>query len=257
MAAQRVKGVAHHQQLAGGVDVGPLNAARVPRVANLHPLHGGQDVMEARAAQHLATGLIGHGKGEAVAFFAHLQRGLDVATRLVWLGHRGDAQLPQFAVGGGGAQAVFVRQFQRHQVQASVGHIRDLVEPKNLPPELKKGPLGKFSIDVDNGFEPYYVVSDTKKKTVLVPKEQVAAKKAAPVSEEAPAADEAPAAEAEANTPAEDVVAEAADAAEEAVAVIEDAVADAAEETVEAPAAEEAAVVEEAAEEAAAPAEEA
>ncbi|MFN4002939.1 type I DNA topoisomerase [Microcella sp.] len=53
-----------------------------------------------------------------------------------------------------------------YEVQASVGHIRDLVEPKNLPPELKKGPLGKFSIDVDNGFEPYYVVSDSKKKTV-------------------------------------------------------------------------------------------
>ncbi|MDO9590206.1 MAG: type I DNA topoisomerase, partial [Microcella sp.] len=53
-----------------------------------------------------------------------------------------------------------------YEVQASVGHIRDLVEPKNLPPELKKGPLGKFSIDVENGFEPYYVVSDSKKKTV-------------------------------------------------------------------------------------------
>lgn len=63
---------------------------------------------------------------------------------------------------------------------------------------------------------------DTKKKTVLVPKEQVAAKKAAP------AADEAPAAEAEVNTPAEDVVAEAADAANEAVASVEDAVAEAA-----------------------------
>ncbi|MBT2502958.1 type I DNA topoisomerase [Curtobacterium sp. ISL-83] len=53
-----------------------------------------------------------------------------------------------------------------YEVQASVGHIRDLIEPKNLPPELKKGPLGKFSVDVDNGFEPYYVVSDAKKKTV-------------------------------------------------------------------------------------------
>jgi DNA topoisomerase-1 len=51
-------------------------------------------------------------------------------------------------------------------VQASVGHIRDLIEPKNLPPELKKGSLGKFSVDVDNRFEPYYVVSDAKKKTV-------------------------------------------------------------------------------------------
>ena len=53
-----------------------------------------------------------------------------------------------------------------YEVQASVGHIRDLVEPKNLPPELKKGSLGKFSVDVENGFEPYYVISDAKKKTV-------------------------------------------------------------------------------------------
>jgi len=53
-----------------------------------------------------------------------------------------------------------------YEVQASVGHIRDLIEPKNLPPELKKGSVGKFSIDVENGFTPYYVVSDAKKKTV-------------------------------------------------------------------------------------------
>jgi DNA topoisomerase-1 len=53
-----------------------------------------------------------------------------------------------------------------YEVQASVGHIRDLIEPKNLPPELKKGAMGKFSVDVDNGFEPYYVISDAKKKTV-------------------------------------------------------------------------------------------
>ena len=53
-----------------------------------------------------------------------------------------------------------------YEVQASVGHIRDLIEPKNLPPELKKGSLGKFSVDVENDFEPYYVVSDQKRKTV-------------------------------------------------------------------------------------------
>lgn len=53
-----------------------------------------------------------------------------------------------------------------YEVMASVGHIRDLIEPKNLPPELKKGSLGKFSVDVENGFEPYYVVSEQKKKTV-------------------------------------------------------------------------------------------
>ncbi|MEP6482776.1 MAG: type I DNA topoisomerase, partial [Rhodoglobus sp.] len=66
------------------------------------------------------------------------------------------------------AKAKTIAQFlgDGYEVQASVGHIRDLIEPKNLPPELKKGSLGKFSVDVDNGFAPYYVVSDAKKKTV-------------------------------------------------------------------------------------------
>lgn len=53
-----------------------------------------------------------------------------------------------------------------YEVLSSVGHIRDLIEPKYLPAELKKGSIGKFSVDVDNGFEPYYVVSASKKKTV-------------------------------------------------------------------------------------------
>ena len=53
-----------------------------------------------------------------------------------------------------------------YDVMSSVGHIRDLIEPKNLPPGLKKGTLGKFSVDVEGGFVPYYVVSDAKKKTV-------------------------------------------------------------------------------------------
>jgi len=53
-----------------------------------------------------------------------------------------------------------------YEVLASVGHIRDLVEPKNLPPEKKKGSLGKFSIDIENDFEPYYAISAGKTKTV-------------------------------------------------------------------------------------------
>ena len=66
------------------------------------------------------------------------------------------------------AKAKTIAQFlgDGYEVQASVGHIRDLIEPKNLPPELKKGSIGKFSIDVENDFTPYYVVSDAKKKTV-------------------------------------------------------------------------------------------
>ena len=53
-----------------------------------------------------------------------------------------------------------------YEVIASVGHIRDLAEPSELPSDLKKGPFGKFAVDVDNGFAPYYVVAENKKKTV-------------------------------------------------------------------------------------------
>ena len=53
-----------------------------------------------------------------------------------------------------------------YEVIASVGHIRDLAEPSELPTELKKGPFGKFAVDVENGFAPYYVVNANKKKTV-------------------------------------------------------------------------------------------
>jgi len=51
-------------------------------------------------------------------------------------------------------------------VEASVGHIRDLPQPSELPPEMKKGPFGRFAVDVDNGFEAYYVVDADKKKKV-------------------------------------------------------------------------------------------
>lgn len=51
-------------------------------------------------------------------------------------------------------------------VAASIGHIRDLPLPKELPPEMKKGPFGRFAVNVEDGFEPYYVVNSDKKKTV-------------------------------------------------------------------------------------------
>ena len=52
------------------------------------------------------------------------------------------------------------------EVEASRGHIRDLPQPSELPAEMKKGPFGKFAVDVDNGFEAYYVVDSDKKKMV-------------------------------------------------------------------------------------------
>jgi DNA topoisomerase-1 len=53
-----------------------------------------------------------------------------------------------------------------YEVEASVGHIRDLPQPSELPADMKKGPFGKFAVDVHNGFEPYYVVDADKKKVV-------------------------------------------------------------------------------------------
>ena len=53
-----------------------------------------------------------------------------------------------------------------YDVEASVGHIRDLPQPSELPADMKKGPFGKFAVDVDNGFAPYYVVDSDKKKKV-------------------------------------------------------------------------------------------
>jgi small subunit ribosomal protein S16 len=129
--------------------------------------------------------------------------------------------------------------------------------------QASKGDKNAKNVVQTKAPKPEFII-DTKKKTVLLAKEELVAKKAPVVeapAEEAPVADatveaeavvEAPVeaaaeavVEAAAETPAaEDVIAEAADAAEEAVEMIEDAVAD--EAAVEAPAAEEAAVVEEA-----------
>ena len=52
-----------------------------------------------------------------------------------------------------------------YEVLSSVGHIRDLADKKSIPAE-KKAAYGKYSIDIENGFDPLYVVSDRKTKTV-------------------------------------------------------------------------------------------
>ncbi len=53
-----------------------------------------------------------------------------------------------------------------YTVDASVGHIRDLPNPSELPPDMKKGPYGKFAINIEADFDPYYVVDADKKKKV-------------------------------------------------------------------------------------------
>ncbi|MGG5259942.1 type I DNA topoisomerase [Phycicoccus avicenniae] len=51
-------------------------------------------------------------------------------------------------------------------VEASVGHIRDIPTPSEMPAEIKKGPFGKFGVNIDDDFDPYYVVDVDKKKKV-------------------------------------------------------------------------------------------
>jgi DNA topoisomerase-1 len=51
-------------------------------------------------------------------------------------------------------------------VEASVGHIRDIPTPSEMPADMKKGPFGRFGVNVEEDFEPYYVVDADKKKKV-------------------------------------------------------------------------------------------
>ncbi|HWK19768.1 MAG TPA: type I DNA topoisomerase [Microbacteriaceae bacterium] len=53
-----------------------------------------------------------------------------------------------------------------YEVLASVGHIRDIPKPSELPADLKKGPFGEFAVDVEHGFTPYYAISPRSSKTV-------------------------------------------------------------------------------------------
>ena len=52
-----------------------------------------------------------------------------------------------------------------YTVMASVGHIRDLAQPSQVP-AADKTKFGKFGVDVEDGFKPYYIVDGNKKKTV-------------------------------------------------------------------------------------------
>ncbi len=56
-----------------------------------------------------------------------------------------------------------------YTVMASMGHVRDLPESAaDIPPEIKKlkGNLAKYGVDIENNFEPLYIVPKEKKKLV-------------------------------------------------------------------------------------------
>jgi DNA topoisomerase-1 len=52
-------------------------------------------------------------------------------------------------------------------VESSIGHIRDLPQSAaETPATIKDKPWGRLAVDVDNGFEPYYVVPRDKKQHI-------------------------------------------------------------------------------------------
>jgi DNA topoisomerase-1 len=60
-------------------------------------------------------------------------------------------------------------------VESSVGHIRDLPQrAAEIPAKHKKEPWARLGVDIENDFEPLYVVDADKKKTVETLKKQVA-----------------------------------------------------------------------------------
>lgn len=54
-----------------------------------------------------------------------------------------------------------------YEVLASVGHIREIAAGKKIPDELKTNPtIRDFGVDIDNDFEPVFIISDGKQRTV-------------------------------------------------------------------------------------------
>ena len=54
-----------------------------------------------------------------------------------------------------------------YTVLASVGHVRDLASrASDLPAEDRKKPWAKLAVNVDEAFQPFYVVHDNKKDTI-------------------------------------------------------------------------------------------
>lgn len=55
----------------------------------------------------------------------------------------------------------------KYQVEASIGHVRDLPEgKKDCPEKFKKEEWAYLGVDIDDGFKPIYIVPDEKKKQV-------------------------------------------------------------------------------------------
>ncbi|MGH3077956.1 MAG: type I DNA topoisomerase [Gaiellaceae bacterium] len=61
-----------------------------------------------------------------------------------------------------------------YAVESSIGHVRDLPNRASEVPDAKRKQFGALGVDVEKGFEPYYVVDPGKKKVVTALKKQLA-----------------------------------------------------------------------------------
>jgi DNA topoisomerase I len=61
-----------------------------------------------------------------------------------------------------------------YAVGSSVGHVRDLPDRAKDVPEAQRKRFGALGVDVDDGFEPYYVVDPGKKKIIAELKKRLA-----------------------------------------------------------------------------------
>ena len=56
---------------------------------------------------------------------------------------------------------------RKYDVEASVGHIRDLAaKASELPEDVRKMPWAKYAVNVDDAYQPYYVVHADKKQRI-------------------------------------------------------------------------------------------
>lgn len=95
LAAEGLEGVAHEQQLAGGIDVAALPPRGVPGVADFDAVDRGHDVVEPRAADHRVRRQLTHRPGQRVAGLLPRQRLGDVRRGFAGRRHARIPQLPQ------------------------------------------------------------------------------------------------------------------------------------------------------------------
>src|SRR2546422_2640677 len=113
LAAQCLEGVREKQQLAGAIDVAALPALRVPGVADLDAIGGGDDVVITGAADNLAALQLANRPRQHVTVPLPFQRFFDIDAGLLGRGHGSEPQFPQSSVGRCACQLFFVEMGKR------------------------------------------------------------------------------------------------------------------------------------------------